>query len=304
MLTERTHGADGARTGRASAGGDANPGVASGAATGRTDAPHRGATGPSDVGPWNTDGPLPFRCHGDDVQAVEFVLAPGQELQCEPGAFIMAAGGVTQLDLSWGRGLLAPVRRVWSGEAGILTRLVCRERPASVLLGTSQIGRIVRLEVRPGAGMVAQRGAFMAASGRVDLSIAFVSRLSAGLFGGGGLVFQRLTGDGDAFLHAQGAVTEWWVAADEEVLVATHRVLAFSESVGYEVRLSGGPLTWLFGGEGVFLTALRGPGRVIVQSIDTRAARRGRAARWGEHRKETGTARRAAMADTPVGGAR
>lgn len=218
--------------------------------------------------PWYTDGPIPFRILGEDIQEAEFLLRPGDRIVLQPRTFVVAAGGVRSLGITWGRRLLDPIYRQWSGEAPVLQEIVCEDRPARVVLGGQQIGRIVRMKVTPECPVICQRGAFIASTGNIDLGVAFTRRLRAGFFGGQGIVFQRATGSGDLFLHALGTINDWWIPPNQIVRVSTNNILAFDASVGYDVQLSGGLLTLMFSGEGFFLSQLEGPGRVITQSLD------------------------------------
>jgi len=217
---------------------------------------------------WLTDGPVPFRVLGEDIQEVEFAMVPGQRIVLQPNTFVCGAGGIRDIGITWGRRLMDPIYRKWSGEASVLQEIVCEDRPARVILGGHHLGRIVRMRVSPACGAICQRGAFIASTGKVDLGIAFTGRVRAGLFGGQGVVFQRVTGEGDVFLHARGTVNDWIVPESEIVRVSTNNILAFDASVGYDVQFSGGALTLMFGGQGLFLSQLEGPGRVLTQSID------------------------------------
>ncbi len=223
------------------------------------------------LGAWDLSGPIPFRIRGDDLQTVEFLLTPGQRIHCEPHAFVCSRGGITNIGVSWGNSLLDPLRRLWSGEAAIQHSITCHGREGTVVLGAPQIGRVVRLRVRPGRGIVCQRGAYMAHTGTIRMSVAITRRLSAGVFGGQGLVFQHLSGDGDVFLHGVGSVIDWTAAAGEAVRVSTNNALAWEDSIGYKVQFAGGPLTLLFSGQGFFLSQLEGPGRIVIQSVDRHA---------------------------------
>lgn len=218
--------------------------------------------------PWYTDGPVYFRILGEDIQEVEFLMEPGQRIMLQPDTFVAAVGGVRSLGVTWGRSLLDPVLRRWSGEAAVLQEIVCEDEPARVILGAGQFGRIVRLKVTRDRPIFAQRGAFVAASGTIDLGIAVTARLRAGLFGGQGIVFQRISGEGDVFLHALGTVNDWILPKGKIARCSTNNILAFDASVGYDVQFAGGAMTLLFGSQGFFLSQLEGPGRVITQSLD------------------------------------
>lgn len=221
---------------------------------------------------WYADGPVPFRYWGEDVQSLELLMLPGQRVIAQPGAFICGAGGFAGIDISFGRRFMDPFYRKWSGEEAVLQQIRCDGSPGRVLLGAPKFGRIVRLPVRPDCSILCQRGAFIASTGDVDLGVAFTRRIRAGVFGGSGVVFQRASGSGDVFLHALGSYIDWVLPPDKIARISTSNILAFEDSVGYDVQSSGGFLALMFGGEGMFLSQLEGPGRVIVQSINPEAA--------------------------------
>jgi uncharacterized protein (AIM24 family) len=101
----------------------------------------------------------------------------------------------------------------------------------------------------------------------VQIGIAFTRRFGAGLFGGEGFILQRLTGDGWCFVHAGGTLEEKLLADGETLRVDTGCIVAMQPSVDYDIQLAGGVKTVLFGGEGLFLATLKGPGRVWLQSL-------------------------------------
>lgn len=218
--------------------------------------------------PWVETGPVPYRIHGHDIQSVEFAVAVGARVLIQPNSFLCGAGGVDQLHVSWGRRLLDPVRRTWAGEQGVMQQVVGAERPARVVVGGAQFGKIIAVPVRPGRQLICQRGALLAATGEIDISVAFTRRLRVGLLGRQGVVFQRLSGDGEVFLHAAGMVVDWTIPDDSVVRSSTNNILAFEDSVGYDLQFSGGLMTLMFGGQGMFLSQLQGPGRVLIQSVD------------------------------------
>jgi len=118
-----------------------------------------------------------------------------------------------------------------------------------------------------GEEFIAQKDAFLCAQEGVDLDIAFTKKLRAGIFGGEGFILERLSGKGTAFIHACGDFVEMELAPGEVVKVDTGSVVGFDASVEYDIALAGNVKSMLFGGEGIFLTTLRGPGRVLLQSM-------------------------------------
>ena len=115
--------------------------------------------------------------------------------------------------------------------------------------------------------LICQKDAFLAAARGVQMGIFFQRKVMTGLFGGEGFIMQRLDGDGWVFVQMGGTVIERTLAAGEELHVDTGCVAAFTSGVDFEIMAAGGVKTMLFGGEGLFLARLRGPGRVWIQSL-------------------------------------
>ena len=119
-------------------------------------------------------------------------------------------------------------------------------------------------------GMIIQKGAFLCAEANVETSIAFTKKFSAGLFGGEGFILQKATGNGKIFLEVDGDVIQKELAAGEVLKVNTGNVVAFEPSVSYGIETIKGLGNIFLGGEGLFLTKLVGPGKVILQSQNFR----------------------------------
>ena len=130
------------------------------------------------------------------------------------------------------------------------------------------------LELEQGRSILAQRDAFLFAQPSVQFNIAMVKRLGTGFFGGEGFILQKFTGPGAVFIHAGGDFVEFDLAAGQVIQVDTGCIVAFDESVEYDIQLAGGIKTALFGGEGLFLATLTGPGHVVIQSMTLNKMRR------------------------------
>jgi uncharacterized protein (AIM24 family) len=119
-----------------------------------------------------------------------------------------------------------------------------------------------------------QRDGFILAEHTVKLDIAFTKKIGAGLFGGEGFILQKLTGPGTAFIHAGGDFVEFNLGPGEMLQVDTGCIVAFDDSVTYDVQFAGGISSSIFGGEGLFLATLQGPGKAIVQTMTLSKLRR------------------------------
>lgn len=141
------------------------------------------------------------------------------------------------------------------------------ERPGAMIAFASTVaGEVLPIDVGVTGGMICQKGAFLCAQESVTLSVALTKKLSAGLFGGEGFILQDITGKGMVFLEIDGNKVEKNLGPGEVIKVDTGNVVAFEKSVKYEIETVKGLKNIFFGGEGLFLTKLTGPGRVILQT--------------------------------------
>jgi uncharacterized protein (AIM24 family) len=135
-----------------------------------------------------------------------------------------------------------------------------------VAFASTVAGEVLPVDVGANGGMICQKGAFLCAQESVNLSVAFTRKFSAGLFGGEGFILQDISGSGMVFLEIDGNRVEKNLAPGEVLKVDTGNVVAFERSVNYEIETVKGLKNIFMGGEGLFLTKLTGPGRVILQT--------------------------------------
>ncbi len=141
-------------------------------------------------------------------------------------------------------------------------------KPRCVAFAAPYPGSIVPFDLDQFRGEVlCQKDSFLAAAQGTEIEVAFTKKIGAGLFGGEGFILQRLKGDGMVFVHAGGTVVEKDLAAGESLRVDTGCIVAFATTVDYDIQFVGGFKNALFGGEGLFLARLTGPGKVYLQSL-------------------------------------
>lgn len=118
-----------------------------------------------------------------------------------------------------------------------------------------------------GGEFFCQKDAYLCSANGIDITVAFTKKFGAGLFGGEGFILQKLVGDGLAFIHAGGTIIKRELAPRERLRVDTGCLVGFEKGVDYDIQFVGGFKNALFGGEGLFLTTLTGPGTVYLQSL-------------------------------------
>jgi len=221
--------------------------------------------------------PLDYTIQGDNLQVVRIKLQPGQELYAEAGKMLYKTPSVqweTRMSGgSIGEKLWGALKRTVMGESLFLTYFRANQ-PGEVGFAGNYPGRLQPFTLAAGQSVLVQRDSFVAAQSTVQLNIALVKKLGAGFFGGEGFVLERLTGPGTVFIHGGGDFIDFTLGPGEVLQVDTGCVVAFEESVNYDIQFVGGIKTAIFGGEGLFLATLTGPGRVLIQSCTLSKLRR------------------------------
>lgn len=208
---------------------------------------------------------LDYTLVGDDFQAVEITLDPGQSVRAEPGAFLWMEEDV-QMSTSTGGGLLTALKRKISGESFFVTTFTNdSDERRKVSFAASYPGKIIACDLSQKT-ILCQRNAYLCSTEDVEISMAFTKKIGAGLVGGEGFILQRLQGSGLAFIHAGGHIMERELGDHESLRVDTGCLVAFEAGVDYDIQRIKGIKSMLFSGEGFFYAVLRGPGKVWVQS--------------------------------------
>lgn len=221
---------------------------------------------------------IDYQIFGDDMQFVEVELDPNEAVVGEAGSMFYMEDHI-QMETIFGDGsanqggvlgkLLGAGKRLVTGESLFTTVFTnAGHGKRKVAFGAAYPGKIIPVHLdQIGGTLLCQKDAFLCAAKGVSLGIAFQKRLGAGFFGGEGFILQKLEGDGLAFIHAGGTIIEKTLRPGETLRVDTGCVVAFTSNVDFDIQFVGGVKTALFGGEGIFFTTLRGPGKVWLQSL-------------------------------------
>jgi len=241
-----------------------------------------------------------YEIKGSEMQFVEVELDPGEAAVGEAGSLFFMDAGI-DMDTVFGDGsnagggffgkLLGAGKRLITGES-LFTTVYTNNAPQKqrVAFAAPFPGKIVAMDLRQLGGMlICQKDSFLCAARGVSLGIFFQQKLGVGFFGGEGFVMQKLEGDGLAFVHAGGTIERRTLMPGQTLMVDTGCLVAYTPSVNFEIQYVGKVKTALFGGEGLFLAKLTGPGTVWMQSMPfSRLASRVFAAapQRGGHREE------------------
>ena len=243
---------------------------------------------------------IDYQIYGEEMQYVEVELDPNETVMAEAGAFMMMEDGI-QMETVFGDGsqqqgglmskLFSAGKRLLVGESLFMTSYT------NVGMGKKRVsfaspypGKIIPMNLaRLGGKVICQKDAFLCAAKGVAIGIEFQKRLGTGLFGGEGFIMEKLEGDGMAFVHAGGHVLRRELAPGQLLKVDTGCIVAFMNTVQYDIQFVGGIKNTLFGGEGVFFATLRGPGSVWIQTLPISRLASRILSFSGSHRKEEGS---------------
>ncbi len=209
---------------------------------------------------------MQYRITDGIVQAVEVVLDQGEAMCTQSGGMAWMSDGL-DLESNVKGGFAKGLGRMFSGESLFMATYTARKPGATIAFGATVPGVIMPIDISQG-GLICQKGAFLCAEASVELKIVFTKKISAGFFGGEGFILQELAGRGMAFLEVDGGLVVKELRPGEVLKVDTGNVFAFDKTVSYEIETVKGIKNVLFGGEGLFLTKLTGPGRVYLQTMN------------------------------------
>lgn len=201
---------------------------------------------------------------GGSLPAVVIQMNPGETIVSEVGGRTWARGPV--LTETKGGSVGKAFGRMISGESVFLSHYTA-QGPAEIAFSSSYPGRIVARELGPGESVICQKSAFLCATLGVELSVHLQKKIGAGLFGGEGFIMQKISGSGIAFIELDGHAVEYQLSSGEQLLVDTGNVAMIDHTCTIDVQAVKGVKNALFGGEGLFLTSVTGPGKVTLQTM-------------------------------------
>lgn len=211
---------------------------------------------------------MEYKIIGDDFQILNINIAPGEKIFAEAGSMIYSSGNVEMESKAKG-GVGGMFKRMVTGESMLLTEFKVNDGEGIISFG-KQLGKIIPLKLEEGETITAKRDTYVASTEGIDIGITVVKGVGAGLFGGKGFILQKLTATAPnqtVFLEASGQVITLDLEDGQMIKVDSGNTVAFEPTVDYDIQKVGNIKTMFMGGEGMFLSVFRGPGRVWIQSV-------------------------------------
>ena len=207
-----------------------------------------------------------FEISGTVMQTVSIDLSPGETVYSQTASMAWMNDGV-QMRTNTGGGLFAGLKRSLTGGSFFVTDYTAGQAGAHVAFAPRFPGSILARTLAPGESLICRKETFLCAEKSVSLELAWQQRIGAGFFGGAGFILQKITGPGTVWLDLSGEVVTKQLAYGERLLVHAGHVGVHDPSVQFDIQMVPGFRNILFGGEGLFLACLTGPGEVHLQSM-------------------------------------
>ena len=207
---------------------------------------------------------MKYSIKGENLPILKVSLQKGESIQCEAGAMAWMDEGINMETQTGGIGKM--FGRMMTGEGAFLNKYTA-DRAGEIVFASKFPGSIHAMKIESGDGLVVQSRSYLATAGRLESKVFIQKKLSRGFFGGEGFIMREFTGNGLVFLEVDGSAHEYELEAGEKKIVSTGNLVAMSESCTMDIQAVAGVKNVLFGGEGIFLTTVTGPGRIILQSM-------------------------------------
>jgi uncharacterized protein (TIGR00266 family) len=209
---------------------------------------------------------MKYEIHGTTLQTLDIFLGSGEAVYTESGGMAWMRGDI-KMDTNTRGGLLKGLARSLSGESLFLTTYQCQSGQAMITFTPEAPGSIIPVELQANESRICQKDAFMVAEDSVGLEMHFRKKLGSGFFGGEGFILQKVTGPGVAWMEIAGEVREYSLQAGETMQVDPGHLAMYEPTVNYDISRVRGVKNLFFGGEGLFLASLTGPGKIWLQSL-------------------------------------
>ncbi len=209
---------------------------------------------------------MQYKIEGQQLPVVICTLDSGETMISERGSMCWMSPNM-KMETTTGGGIGKAFGRMFAGESMFQNRYTAQGGNGLIAFASSFPGSIRAIEITPDNPFVVQKSGFLAATEDIQLSIFFQKKIGSGFFGGEGFIMQKLSGKGTAFIEIDGHAVEYELGVGQSIIVDTGYLAAMSHTCSMEIVTVPGVKNMLFGGEGLFNTVVKGPGKVILQTM-------------------------------------
>jgi len=209
---------------------------------------------------------MQYRIIGESFPVLICELNTGETMVTQRGGMSWRTSNI-EMETSTTGGIVKGLKRTLAGNSFFLNRYTAKDNNQEIAFGLSFPGEIKTFDVTGGNDIIAQKNAFIACTDGVDIDIFFNKRLGAGLFAGDGFILERFSGEGLVFVEIDGKTHEYVLAPGEKLVIDHGYLAAMEPTVTYDIEMVKGLKNIAFGGEGLILGNLTGPGKIWLQTL-------------------------------------
>ncbi|KZX10565.1 TIGR00266 family protein [Methanobrevibacter curvatus] len=209
---------------------------------------------------------MDYEIKGGNFPIVLCKLNKGEVMKNESGSMAVMTSGI-EMSTSTGGGILKGLGRALAGDSIFLNFYTANEDNQEIGFSSSFAGEILTFDLTGGKDIIAQKSAFLASEEGVNVEMFFRKNLGAGIFGGEGFILQKFSGEGTVFLEIDGGIIEYDLEEGEKLIIDQGHLAAMEDTVDFDIQRVKGVKNIVFGGEGLFLGTLTGPGKVYLQTM-------------------------------------
>lgn len=208
---------------------------------------------------------MKYEIAGTIMQTLSIELASGDKIYSQTNSMAWMNDQI-DMNTSTGGGFFSGIKRSLTGGSFFVTDFTSRGN-GQISFAPRFPGKILAKKLAENESLICRKESFLCAEKSVSLELAFQKNIGSGLFGGQGFILQKVTGPGTVWLDLSGEVTEKHLAAGEKLLVHAGHIGVHTTSIDFDIQMVSGFKNILFGGQGLFLATLTGPGHVLLQSM-------------------------------------
>ncbi len=216
---------------------------------------------------------MKYTIAGDSLPVVICTLEAGEAMITERGSMSWMTPNMKMETTSNG-GVGKAFARMFAGESFFMNRYTAERAEGLIAFASSFPGSIRAIEIEPDKEIVVQKRSFLASTEEIELSLHFQKKLGAGFFGGEGFIMQKIGGNGIAFIEIDGHACEYTLTEGQSMIVDTGYLVAMDSTCSIDIVTTGSVKNAIFGGEGIFNTVVKGPGKIILQTMPIQSVAR------------------------------
>ncbi len=209
---------------------------------------------------------MKYDLQGTTMQMLNVELSEGETVVSESGQMVYMSDNV-KMETKMKGGLWSAIKRKFAGESFFLVNFKSNKGKAMLGFGGKFPGKVVPLRLKAGEQIISQKDAFMCSEESVTFDATFTKKIGAGLLGGEGLILVKVKGPGHVFFNVGGELSMLTLRAGQKIRVDTGNLAMFDAGMDYSVERMRGIKNIIWGGEGLFLATISGPGRVWLQTL-------------------------------------